>query len=363
MNKKISSTTRNSTKGFTLIELLAVIIILGILMIIAVPSVTKYINDTRKKTYISIAESIGSGVSNLANSGRLNMGDKNTTYYIPAEYIKTENDLKSPYGKFTEAFVGVVAFDDHFDYYWISRDETGTGIKNITSIKKLDTGQLENDIEENEVTNKIRTTGIGNRLNIKILQLDGSWEVIVLPNTNNNISEDGGEVEDVGVPIASCPGCVYTTLSGMSNLYTSWNTKGQQPSIINSMNGFYKNYERVSSNLPNNLFAGVVINENTHQIDRAFVCAIRDDITTGELVPFCIEAYSDNSLITANKNVLDSANVWSAGCEFYSSGTYHCTDFRGTSLDSESTPQGNVFIGDGYNECGCYGGELYCISS
>ena len=36
----------NNKKGFTLIEALAVIIILGILIIIAVPSVTKYINST-----------------------------------------------------------------------------------------------------------------------------------------------------------------------------------------------------------------------------------------------------------------------------------------------------------------------------
>ena len=38
--------------GFTLIELLAVIIILGILMIIAIPSVTRYISDSRKASYI-----------------------------------------------------------------------------------------------------------------------------------------------------------------------------------------------------------------------------------------------------------------------------------------------------------------------
>ena len=38
-------------KGFTLIEILAVIIILGILTLIAVPIVSNYIVDSRNKTY------------------------------------------------------------------------------------------------------------------------------------------------------------------------------------------------------------------------------------------------------------------------------------------------------------------------
>lgn len=50
-NKKIGVNMRNN-KGFTLVELLAVIIILGLLMVIATPSITKYISNARVKTYL-----------------------------------------------------------------------------------------------------------------------------------------------------------------------------------------------------------------------------------------------------------------------------------------------------------------------
>ena len=43
-------------KAFTLIELLAVIIILGVLMLVAVPSVTGYISNSRKEAYINTAK-------------------------------------------------------------------------------------------------------------------------------------------------------------------------------------------------------------------------------------------------------------------------------------------------------------------
>ena len=45
-------------KGFTLIELLAVIIILAILMVVAVPNVLSTLNDAKEKTFVTQAQSI-----------------------------------------------------------------------------------------------------------------------------------------------------------------------------------------------------------------------------------------------------------------------------------------------------------------
>ena len=55
---------KRKNKGFTLIELLAVIVILGLLMAIAIPSVTKYITESRKKT---LTTTVGNYISALVN--------------------------------------------------------------------------------------------------------------------------------------------------------------------------------------------------------------------------------------------------------------------------------------------------------
>ena len=57
--KKINS------KGFTLIELLAVIVIMGILMMVAIPSVSRVIENSRKDTFVDIAKSYANAARTL----------------------------------------------------------------------------------------------------------------------------------------------------------------------------------------------------------------------------------------------------------------------------------------------------------
>lgn len=138
---------RKRKNGFSLIELLAVIIILGILMIIAIPSVTSYISDSRKNTYIVTAKNIINGARTKVNEGKLDTYNPNVTYYIPYTCIPTESKITSPYGDFKQAYSVVVFNNDGFSYYWASTDESNTGIELVPEYA-LDTDKIENGIKE-----------------------------------------------------------------------------------------------------------------------------------------------------------------------------------------------------------------------
>ena len=168
-------------KGFTLIELLAVIIILGILMIIAIPSVTKYISDSRKSAYVDTAKEIVGGARNLVNEGKLEMYDTDTTYYIESSCIKTENASKSPYGDFTKAYVVVTYDGKGYTYYWTSNDEAGQGIKNIVRVDKLDTDNVESDLKDSEIST--------------LRGIDGRSKTVVVSKANNCQKEGANNAE------------------------------------------------------------------------------------------------------------------------------------------------------------------------
>ena len=158
-------------KGFTLIELLAVIIILGILMLIAIPSVTSYINNSRKETYASTVQELIKAASTKVNSGELDMYDTDVTYYIPVSQLKLENgDAKSPYGDFDEAYVIVTTNGEEYSYYFLGKDETNVGIETVTPSSKISKDSIKTNIDSSSISTGI---GVGDRSQIMVLSDDG----------------------------------------------------------------------------------------------------------------------------------------------------------------------------------------------
>ena len=68
--KKINS------KGFTLIELLAVITIMGILMLVAIPAVSRTIENSRRDTYMDTAKAYVNAVKNAVAADELYVSEK-----------------------------------------------------------------------------------------------------------------------------------------------------------------------------------------------------------------------------------------------------------------------------------------------
>ena len=88
-------------KGFTLVELLAVIVIMGVLMLVAIPAVSRTIENARKDTFIDIAKSYANAATTLWSADGLVCGSANTVssavddgdYYIA---IDTSDGSSAP---------------------------------------------------------------------------------------------------------------------------------------------------------------------------------------------------------------------------------------------------------------------------
>lgn len=78
----------NNQKGLTLVELLAVIVILGIIAAIAVPSIGSIIDNSKKDAHVANAQQMVSGakIAVSAESDLLPAVDKGVTY-LPLEFL------------------------------------------------------------------------------------------------------------------------------------------------------------------------------------------------------------------------------------------------------------------------------------
>ena len=136
-----------NNKGFTLIELLAVIVIMGVLMMVAIPQVTKYIENSKKDAYVETSKAYINAVryallndelsSSLPESGSITVKLNEVTVESGGE--------KSPYGKDIKkdkSCVKVTASTGDTFTYEISITDGSAGTRASTKEKDLKRGSF-----------------------------------------------------------------------------------------------------------------------------------------------------------------------------------------------------------------------------
>ena len=160
----------NNKKAFTLIELLAVIVILGILMIVVVPAVTKYIEDSKKEAFIKEVNSLVDAVRYGITSGdpKYSMGNEITKTY-------TLQDIKLEKGKNTIKN-GIVVVNTKDNTYEVKvTDEENNYCIARTEISKLTKDNIVSCDSLNEIEYHISK---GEYENQKISYKGSNWYVI-----------------------------------------------------------------------------------------------------------------------------------------------------------------------------------------
>ena len=187
---------KRNERGFTLVELLAVIVILGLLMAIAIPSVTKYITQSRKKTLISSIDSYITAVTTAVNDNEFGtMSKEDTIYYIPVNNdennscVSLEKGGTDPFGNWKEAYV-VVNYDSDkysYDYYFTFYDDAGYGME-LTKVEDISaSGNIITNPSPVNADN-ITTQKNDRASNIKVLTVD-TCKVTNSINGGNNTQE------------------------------------------------------------------------------------------------------------------------------------------------------------------------------
>ena len=106
-------------KGFTLIELLAVILILGIIALIAIPTVNNILKEARRGAFSSTLTNIEKAIENECTVSQIKNKETNYTYTITDGIISPSVDIKGDLPDGTiyvdgECSVGYTLFDSNF---------------------------------------------------------------------------------------------------------------------------------------------------------------------------------------------------------------------------------------------------------
>lgn len=157
-------------KGFTLVELLAVIIILGVLLIIAVPKVSQYITNSKKDSFVAVAKLVIKSARHDLTSEILPLPiQSNDVTIITQDMIKLddENDKSAFGGKylFNKSYVAVInvgtGIDPEYLYFYAAQDSKGYALP-LTL--------------ESEISTKKMVANAKNKMEVTIQSLCGTEE-------------------------------------------------------------------------------------------------------------------------------------------------------------------------------------------
>lgn len=128
------------SNAFTLIEMLVVIVILGVVLAIAIPSVSSVIGSRGSKTYKQQMELIKSAMNGyvLKYKGEILDSGDSSCYVLPYEkLIKYELLIEKEISCSGNIIINKEDNDYNFDYYLTCKDENGT---KYSEAKTLPTG-------------------------------------------------------------------------------------------------------------------------------------------------------------------------------------------------------------------------------